>query len=388
MASSTENTRNTGEHEEDPDSLTPFSHVAKQRGRLLHNGKKTARSRAFPLVRLLWKALNEEASLHLTVDELSILGYAMCGHPVSSEMVVLQIHKMRAYLASRKICNQFIDEFSTLPRSKSKKSGESQRDALVRRREQEANVRNYVSNHLRPTIKEHLLSMFPSAALGPLRQRLLQALELFFACLPFGHVSNSMEVLLGSKSNANSNHEQQAKIASILKSQFKRSRSRTLPSSNIKGNPNRMAIEMHVVNSFFLSGPAIVTVRSMNSSLFWVTEEQFQLFTMDELIGATSYSKAIREQPECVTDFLQVVLQRVYAIQGRLNSIEQASLFDVLRRKLEDMNYNFDVDVRAAKAAEPDRLQFVVREAVKERRNPKGCKWCFLDGKWMCVEAT
>ena len=102
--------------------LTPFTRVARQRGRLVpgadgdldqvrkRDTKKVGSRpgqgaaapmslRAMPLVRLLWRALNEEASQHLTVDEMSILGHACMGHPPAAETTQLQIHKMRAYLA-------------------------------------------------------------------------------------------------------------------------------------------------------------------------------------------------------------------------------------------------------------------------------------------------
>jgi hypothetical protein len=106
--------------------VTPFSRVMRQRGRLdsgtrgrgggggggggdggddLNRKIWTAAaapsmsSQAMPLVRLLWRALNEEASQHLTVDELSVLGYACMGHPPETEQTQLQVHKMRACLA-------------------------------------------------------------------------------------------------------------------------------------------------------------------------------------------------------------------------------------------------------------------------------------------------
>ncbi len=270
-------------------------------------------------------------------------------------------------------------------RERSKRSGESERSAITRRREQEASVRNYVSSDLRRTIKRHLGSMFPSGALQPLRNRLLSALELFFSGLPFGTVTGNGGLEDHGRDSDSSEH---AKIASVLKSQFKRARSRTRQGSSTEANPNRVAIEMHVANSFFLSGPAIVTVKSMSPSLFWVTEEQFRLYAMEELIGATSFSEPLRRRPESILDFLHVVLQRVYAIQNRLNSIQQASLIDVLSQKLRDMNYDFAVDVREAKAAHPERSQFMVREAVESRVNPKSVEWRFLDGKWVCWEES
>jgi hypothetical protein len=297
-------------------------------------------------------------------------------------------------IRAREITDQFVDRFAAMSRGRSKRRGESERSAIVRGREQEATVRHYVSSDLRIIIKRHLACMFPSRVLQSLRNRMLTALELFFAGLPFGAITDSLVGLVGVTSesagakNKDSDPAILAKIASVLKSQFKRARSRTLPGSTTEVNPNRMAIEMHVVNSFFLSGPAIVMVKSMSPSLFWVTEDQFRLFTMEELLGATLFSRALRDRPESILEFLHVVLQRVYAIQNRLNSIQQASLIDVLRYKLRDMNYNFAVDVREAKAAQPERSLFVAREAVQSRVNPKSVKWKFLDGKWVCLEES
>ena len=422
--------------------LTAMSSAAKVRAQ---NAEAHAHDTVMPHVRLLWQTLNYEASAHLTVDEMHVLGHAMVGHPPTTEEVCLQIHRMRAALMAREAVDMMCDKFSSM-RDATKIRGSngrkaSSRQIAAKQREQESTVRDFVSSRLRELLKRHLLSMFPSQGLEYMAEKLRLDLEQFFADLPFGRAGmdaganvttgitiakplrhteaqkkraasragvgkrerDSSDENEGTDADENGSEDSDtgegllgdlhlsyaaaAKIGSVLQKQFRRSRSRE--AVNARGtNPNRMGLEMHVLSVYLLSPSVLKTVTQMEAPLFWVTESQFQAFAVQELIGAKDYSTLLRGKVAFLVDFLNVIMHRVYLLQGRLNQIQQRSLHSILTKQLRDMNYHFVVDVRAKQAANPHRQQFVVREAVQTRTHPHEVEWREVDGKWVCLSKS
>ncbi len=406
------------------------------------NAAVHAHDTVMPHVRLLWQTLNYEASAHLTVDEMHVLGHAMVGHPPTVEEVCLQIHRMRAALMAREAVDMFCDKFSGMRDATKIRSSNgrkaSSRQVAAKQREQESTVRDFVSSRLRALLKRHLLSMFPSQGLEYTAEKLRLDLEQFFADLPFGRAgmdaganvttgitvakprrntpgqkkgaaarggggkrqgggsdegegadadegdSDDSETGEGLLGDLHLSYAAAAKIASVLQKQFRSSRSRKAVDAH-GANPNRMGLEMHVLSVFLLSPSVLKTVTQMEAPLFWVTEEQFQAFAVQELIGAKDYSMLLRGKVAFLVDFLRVVMHRVYLLQGRLNQIQQRSLHSILTKQLRDMNYHFAVDVRAKQAANPQRQQFVVREAVETRTHPREVEWREVDGTWVCL---
>ena len=119
---------------------------------------------------------------------------------------------------------------------------------------------------------------------------------------------------------------------------------------------------------------------------FFLTEAQFQSFAQSDLIGMTRMSPALSSDPNAIVTFLTVLLERIWLLQKRLNLIQQHALTAIFDERLQDINYNFSVDVRTKQAMQPDRKQKVVRDAVHDRVKPRGIEWRFVDGKWIMVD--
>ena len=119
---------------------------------------------------------------------------------------------------------------------------------------------------------------------------------------------------------------------------------------------------------------------------FFLTEAQFQSFAQSDLIGMTRMSPALSSDPNAIVTFLTVLLERIWLLQKRLNLIQQHALTAIFDERLQDINYNFSVDVRTKQAMQPDRKQKVVRDAVHDRVKPRDIEWRFADGKWVMVD--
>jgi len=119
---------------------------------------------------------------------------------------------------------------------------------------------------------------------------------------------------------------------------------------------------------------------------FFLTEAQFQSFAQSDLIGMTRMSPALSSDPNAIVTFLTVLLERIWLLQKRLNLIQQHALTAIFDERLQDINYNFSVDVRTKQAMQPDRKQKVVRDAVHDRVKPRDIEWRFVDGKWIMVD--
>ena len=248
-------------------------------------------------------------------------------------------------------------------------------------------------------------AMYPSAELGSFRKGLQLKIENFYAELPSGK---------GSKS------------AKKLKGWLRKSRE-TDGSNSI--NADRLSLEIHVLNKFFMDPKTITNIAKMNVrhflvhlflwcisclTIFWgrclclfcfyfdlglsfffflqqtqhffLTEAQFQSFAQSDLIGMTRMSPALSSDPNAIVTFLTVLLERIWLLQKRLNLIQQHALTAIFDKRLQDINYNFSVDVRTKQTMQPDRKQKVVRDAVHDRVKPMDIEWKFIDGKWIMVD--
>jgi hypothetical protein len=253
-------------------------------------------------------------------------------------------------------------------------------------------------------------TMYPSAELESFRKGLQLKIENFYAELPSGK---------GSKS------------AKKLKGWLRKSRE-TDGSKSI--NADRLSLEIHVLNKFFMDPKTITNIAKMNvrpvlvhlchwcicvsliflgvfamfsflfrpfvfflffvfhctqqTQHFFLTEAQFQSFAQSDLIGMTRMSPALSSDPNAIVTFLTVLLERIWLLQKRLNLIQQHALSAIFDERLQDINYNFSVDVRTKQAMQPDRKQKVVRDAVHDRVKPRDIEWKFIDGKWIMVDVT
>ena len=297
---------------------------------------------------------------------LTCTGEAICGHPPTTEACCLQIHRCRASLACKEINDLFVDQFAgSLTYSKKRKKIS---------RENESQVRDFVISRMRECVSNWLSTMFPSNALEHYRASLQKKLEIFYSNLPNGTLPNL-----------------NPKLGKILKKQFQLSRDRTIKKISSSGNinsqngvnPNRLALELHLMSTYFMNNTSINNIVNMPASYFWITNSQWQSFALNDLIGSTKYSTVLATKPTSIVTFLTVVLERVWLLQGRLNLIQQNALSNIFKKRLIDENYNFAVDVRARQSKNPDRRQAVVRQAVEERLYPRGVEWRFHDGKWI-----
>ena len=316
---------------------------------------------AVPLITLLYESLNNVESAHLSVDEFLILGEAICGHPPTTESCCLQIHRCRASLACKEVNDLFVDQFAGSITYNKKKKKIS--------REDESHVRDFVTSRLRECISTWLFEMFPSYELETYRSEIQNKLETFYSNLANGTAAGS----------------DNKKLGKILRKQFELSRDRiSKTKANHQGvNPNRIALELHLMSFMLMDKVAIEHIIKMPNKYFFVTSAQWQSFAINDLIGATKFSNILADKPTSIVTFLTVVLERVWLLQGRLNLIQQNALKKILDKRLNDKNYNFAVDVRARQAKNPDRRQAVVRQAVEERLFPSGVEWRFHDGKWI-----
>ena len=319
---------------------------------------------SMPLIQLLWESLvsgspSEIDKKKLTVDEMAVLGEALCGHTPTTEACILQIHRCRATLAVSAINNLFVEKFAgslqSLIHDKTLSRGEA------------SSVRDYVTSRLREVIVKWINILFPAQELLSFRKKLQIRIETFYANLPIGKGS---------------------KLGKKLRSHLKRSREKflTIDDGSKRINSDRLSLELHVLSKFFMDSKTIGNIAKMNTQHFFLTIKQFYEFASNDLIGATHVSKHLSNNPNNIVIFLTVVLRRVWLIQKRLNKIQQKSLYEIFNRRLLDLNYDFSVDVRSRQAANPDRKQKVVRDAVNERMYPKDAEWKYDDGKWVLYE--
>jgi len=112
---------------------------------------------SMPLIDLIWESLagsalsSEAGTKHLSVNEMKILGEAMCGHVVTTESCIHQIHRCRATLAVAQINNLFVQKFAGSLQSLIRNKSFS--------REETTQVRDFVNTRLREIIVSGVFAM-------------------------------------------------------------------------------------------------------------------------------------------------------------------------------------------------------------------------------------
>ena len=112
---------------------------------------------SMPLIDIIWESLagsalsSEAGTKHLSVNEMRILGEAMCGHVVTTESCIHQIHRCRATLAVAQINDLFVQKFAGSLQSLIRNKSFS--------REETTQVRDFVNTRLREIIVSGVFAM-------------------------------------------------------------------------------------------------------------------------------------------------------------------------------------------------------------------------------------